>query len=607
MGLARVAAVAPLVALALFVPFDVAHAARGEILTVVADRDDDDCNGKADAEEDAPSAAALVDALPLAAKYVGAVLRPAVGGEHVRIVVAGQVVPWGRPVPAGARLQGVSVGVTGLFAIRGADSEALTVRVVGLGLRDGAGIDLELARDHASLERTPPEPAPPLPTAHYDDPDALRVVLRLPDEAEAPTLSVESVSAAGAVVDVLPNVPLTPLPDGRAFATAPLRLVVDEIERTHPVGRGRSLRAEVGGAVVLRLAGRKMQAIRVAGPRASGAGSIGRLRVALRPLVVRVSPGGAPAIGGTDPGAVLAMQKELALASAIWGQCGVTFGPAESLDVHVVDPPPPHLVAFGDDLGLPASGGEVHVRVDGHPVTSLLVKGASPERAARDFAKAVEAAGFVASLSANMRIGPGASPSVDVSVRRRDGRLATVEPASPEHFFLSDATMTVRIGAVDFSDGLSHFGDMDSMAGTLEERTLVKALEDGDPRTVEIVVVPAFAGGGRIGESFIQSDSSSVRNVVLVDRAGMRARRSSFTLAHELGHVFLDMPGHPDDFGIDTPTLLMDSDASDASPFGPRRLTLDDCARVVRESGPRARVPLFTEWPLTPLHYAPVR
>ena len=45
----------------------------------------------------------------------------------------------------------------------------------------------------------------------------------------------------------------------------------------------------------------------------------------------------------------------------------------------------------------------------------------------------------------------------------------------------------------------------------------------------------------------------------------------------------------------------MDSDASDASPFGPRRITLDECARVVRQAGPHARVPLLTEWPITPL------
>src|SRR5262249_17554500 len=127
---------------------------------------------------------------------------------------------------------------------------------------------------------------------------------------------------------------------------------------------------------------------------------------------------------------------------------------------------------------------------------------------------------------------------------------------------------------------------------------------DGEGRTVAVVVIPYFAGGGRIGESFIASDLSSVRNAVLLDRAGIRARRSSLTLAHELGHVFMDIPGHPDDFGADTPTLLMASAGADSSPFGPRRITVEECARVIRQAGPNARVPLLAPWPLTPLRYA---
>jgi hypothetical protein len=92
--------------------------------------------------------------------------------------------------------------------------------------------------------------------------------------------------------------------------------------------------------------------------------------------------------------------------------------------------------------------------------------------------------------------------------------------------------------------------------------------------------------------------------VVIMDRAGVRARRTSLTLAHELGHVILDEPGHPDDYGVDTPTLLMDSDASDSSPFGPRRITVDECARAIRQSGPTARLPLLDEWKLTPMKYS---
>ena len=75
----------------------------------------------------------------------------------------------------------------------------------------------------------------------------------------------------------------------------------------------------------------------------------------------------------------------------------------------------------------------------------------------------------------------------------------------------------------------------------------------------------------------------------------------SATLAHEIGHVLMNAPGHPDDYGIDTPTRLMDSDGADASPFGPRRLTVEECVRAIEEAGPKARVPLLAPWPLTPL------
>lgn len=348
--------------------------------------------------------------------------------------------------------------------------------------------------------------------------------------------------------------------------------------------------------------GKKLQAIRVAGPRRTAVGPIGRYRAALRPIVMRVAPGGAPAIGGTDAGAIRALREELAMASGTWGQCGISFGPTSQMDVKIVSPPPPYLVALGDDVGLPASGGVVRLRVEGKALTFATKAGWSTRQAALELQRVAERAGFEASLSENARISSGAAPSVDVALRRADGRLATAELLSS-----SDATMSVSVGAVDLSDGLQHFGDTDSVAGSLEERALVKAVDDGDPQTIEVIVIPFFGGGSRIGESFIGSDGSSMRNVVIIDRAGVRARRTSQTLAHELGHVILDEPGHPDDYGVDTPTLLMDSDASDASPFGPRRLSIDDCVRALRQSGPGARIPLLTEWRLGPLSAAPRR
>lgn len=576
-----------------------------------ADRDDDDVNGVPDAEQGNLGPLTYVDLVPVDKKLAGSVLEVVSGGAHARLVLGKEgPLPWGRVVPERAWFQGLTPGRAEVLAKRAGSRVHVTIDVRGIELRDGSGQTIDMARSHASLERTPPMRVEGAPDAPYDDPDAMRVIVESAEAGPAMdgerSIAVESLTSIGSRLDAVPRLSLTsfecPASDSslRCWASAPLRLVVDDVDRNHPLVEGRSIRAEVGGAIVFRDGGRKAQMIRVLGPRSSPIGPIGRMRATLRPFVVRVAPGGAPAIGGSDAGAVEALRAELGSASGIWGQCGLTFGDPHATEVRVVDPPPSHLLALGDDLGMSASGGEIRFRAEGHAIALSTTAGETPDRAAADLARAVEKAGLVAIVSPNARIGAGAAPSVDVSIRRKDGALVGVEttPGAP---LSTDATLTVRIGSVDLSDGLQHFTDMDAMAGTLEERTLLKALDDGDPTTVEIVVVPLFAGGGRIGESFIGSDLSSVRNVVLLDRAGVRARKSSLTLAHELGHVLMDLPGHPDDYGLDTPVLLMDSDAADASPFGPRRVPIDECARMVRQSGPGARVPLVAPWPVGPI------
>jgi hypothetical protein len=378
-------------------------------------------------------------------------------------------------------------------------------------------------------------------------------------------------------------------------ATAPLRVVADEIDRNHPLVRERSLRGVLGGQLSIRVAKSGQLRLRVGGPRMTAIGPMPRLRARLRVFVVRDRVKGAVPFGGDEAGARTLAIRQVGLANATWSQCGITFGPEAEVEVRVVDPPPAHLVAIGCETGLPASGGELRMSIEGRDLRVALAPRTTPRAAARALAQAVDSLGFVGLVSENARIEAGADRSVDVLVRHKDGRLASIE--LPEGGKLShDATLRACLGVVDLSDGLEHFVDVDAPAGTVEERALIKAFDDGDPTRIDVFMIPAFAGGGRIGESFIYADRSSMRNVVIEDRAGIRADRASFALAHELGHILLDMPGHPDDFGLDTPTLLMDSDAADPTAFGPRRLTLSECARAYRQSGPGASVPLLVPW-----------
>jgi hypothetical protein len=594
-----------------------ASRASGSLL-LFADRDDDDADGVPDAEQlFVPPSPELFPIPHPPVIPPGSVF--ARRGQGVRVLVDGRPLAVGDaipPRPHRLELQATGPGRAEVDILGG------TLKVGALEIRalDGEGNAVDLARSHASLQRTPParlalaldaEAGSP---ADREDPDALRfLVLGAGDDLPG-TLSILSLGADGEPIDILTALPLAavPCPKGSApelscGATVPIRAAADDIDRGHPLVKDRSIRAELGGALaVTSPRGDKAQMIRVGGPRVTPVGSIERLRARLRVRLVRLAAHGPPPLGGDDAEAIEAARAEVERANTLWGGCGVSFGPAAELDVRVVDPPPPHLIAVGCDHGFPASGGAIHVRVDGRDVKVPIVAGTRPSAAARAVAASVSAAGFTATVSDNPAIGAGAFGSADVLVRRKGGALATLDvPASGP--LSTDATLTACLGRVDLEDGLQHFGDVDAIAGTVEERALIKAFDDGDPSTIEIFLLPSFAGGGRIGESFISADGGSVRNVLLEDRAGIRAGRASFALAHELGHILLDDPGHPDDFGADTPTRLMDADAASSSAFGPRRLLVEECARAVRQSGPASPVPLLRSWPLGPLgaHAAP--
>lgn len=594
---ALVAALAPLPALD-------AHAQPSDTPRIVlfADRDDDDDDGVADGTEprvDPPNARDVhwlsTRELPRGASGAP-ILSPL-----VRFVADGVAVASGGVVPARARrvgLQGLAPGRTKVLVGGG----ALDVSVVEFAAVDAHGSRVDLARSHASISRV-------LPAflsnddAGASDQDALRWLAVGEEDSLPQHVDVVSLGADGAKLDTLQRVELWELPcppsvaQGLACrATALIRATADRIDRGHPESSGRSLRAEVGGRLSVYLAGRKAVSIRVGGPRVTAIGPIARLRARLNVHLLRATPGGAPAVGGEDARALAMVRNEVATASLLWGQCGVHLGLEREIDVRLVDPPPPYLVAIGCGLGLPASGGELRLRVGSRLVRVPTRRGEVPEVVAERLAQALRAADLGAVVSRNARIEPGALPSADVLVRKGDS-WASVERdgAFP---LSSDPSLSVCVGSVDLSDGLSHFSDADAAAGTLEERTLIKALADRDPTTIDVFVVPAFSGAGRVGESFLDTAGSGIHNTVLVDRAAILSGARSHVLAHELGHVLLGMPGHPDDYGVDQPTALMDSDATDPSIFGPRRLSVEECERAVRERGPQGPAPLLEPWPL---------
>ncbi len=576
-------------------------------LEIWADRDDDDFNGLADGAQ--PELRLdLAEALASIPKGLEAgVLRLEGASDCARLLVEGKPFPWGKIAGAKVRIQGVSACEARLVSKGRKEVRSTKLIVRELHVLDSDGRLLSPTRDHLSLSRLPPQP--PNEVVPSPDNEDVRFVVRGPKPL--PTqLSLESITWFGQRVDVLKHVTLESAPCPPALGTTEgltcassvaVRLAIDEVDRQHSMLKDRSLVAELGGAIVARVDGLR-QVMRVLGPRQAQVGPAGtRLRATLRPFVLRVSAASTPAVGSSDAGAVAQVRAELAAAARIWAQCGISFGDTRTLAVSVVDPPVPHLVAIGDGSGTPATGGEIALMIDQHSVHVPLRRGMTTSETASRVALAITKAGFSAVVSPNARTAAGASGSVDVLVRRKTGQVPVLAGALSGGRISTDATLVVALGAVDLEDGLEHFSDVNAAAGTLEERSLLKALDDGDPTTIEVVVVPFFSGGGRIGESFIASDRSSLRNMVVTDRAGVRARRSSLTLAHELGHVLLDMPGHPDDYGTDTPTQLMDSDASDASPFGPRRLSVNECLRAYRQSGPKSGQPMLREWKLAPV------
>ncbi|MEM9071803.1 MAG: hypothetical protein AAGE52_25055 [Myxococcota bacterium] len=552
------------------VPLSFSHDDRPvAALTLAIDEDDSDEDGVMDRESDR----LLVPSLTSLRVHGRGRAQLRTDGE-VRLVNAEGIPQQTLRVTLPATVRVQATGRRGEIIAEQASATRLPVEGVHVRFEGPEG-PLDPRRDAlAPTQQIPNDSALPRGDGACTDPRCFRVVVE--PAINAPTLTLERRgSSDGQLIVRLTTA-------GDRSATPWLRLVVDEQDEHAPGVNGRLLRAALRDEIRARV-GHGFQSLRVGRPSAED-GPLAARRGRMRVRIVRHA--GVPAVGTEDAGAVALGRMQIAIANEIWLQCLADFGAPEDADVAVVDPPPPWLLSVADRSGFPSAGGEVRFRAGDRSIRVVIPEGSDPPQSAWRIASALRAEGFTAEVFVNPRTTSGADRSADVLVSR-EGTPVTLAPDG-SHPLTTDRRQAIAIGRVDLADGLQSFTNDNAQAGSLEERTLLHHVLDADPTTIDLVIVNRFTGGARQGEAFIEADRGVFANVVILDRSGIRQQRSAWTQSHELGHVLLDIPFHPDDLGPNRPWLLMDADASSPVVTGPKRISPEECARARHRSGAQA-------------------
>lgn len=609
------------------------------------DHDDDNDDGVPDlAERPAPDPAVDDEVAHLSVRGVRAgTLRVAISGGARVVTSTGLLSEAVVPVLHGVaelRLLGVSASrtprdtVLTLTAAGVSHRLALTVGAAAFlrgdntplhGIRDAVGVSHEITTS-ASLPRDENW------STISSDLDNVRVELWDPGARDMPRARVEALGTSvstgirpGALRAQLVNLSLSrPDPEG-PMRSRFLRLVSDEIDHRAPGVQGQTLLVGLRDRVRVRYqrtdaVGELTTDLRVGRP-GNEDGPLAARRVRARIVVLRAR-GGRPVVGDDEAGALAIARRQIEIANEIYLQCSITWGDPATARIELLEPARDALLTVGDDDGLVAAGGVVRFMANNVALGPVRVMpGWRPVDTAQALAAALRASGFSARVTVNARTDYGAFGSVDVTAHDRMGRPVVFAPVEGVPLS-SDARQTVTLGRVDLGDGIDEFNNLTSAAGTQEERALLKPLLDGDPSTIDLFIINRFARGTRIGEAFVEGAAGAIFNGLLIDRAGISAEREAWTQSHEAGHILLDQPWHPDNTGPDRPWLLMDADASLGAVTGPKRLTVEECARIHQQSGvgavpamlvrfdparpsPRARE--FVRWPDEPLYPRPVR
>jgi len=421
-----------------------------------------------------------------------------------------------------------------------------------------------------------PDPDCPLPSCASQ---RFKVVVRADHRRPKIRLAlVSTVSESGRRRDRLADVELFRRGDG-ALESPWLVLVASEKDHRAPGLNGLALRAGLGDRIEARVrrGGGRATIDSVRAGWVDDAGRPGEvLRVRLRTTVLRIEPGGPPIVGGDRSGARALVEHQLAVLNEVLAQCGIWAGAPRDADWRIVDPPAPSLIAVGGRLGYYSAGGEVRLQLDGvRHGPWRLGSGYTPVETARALGRRLVEAGYRVAVTENPRNRSAAHPTADLSVHRADGAPAEIS-TWPDQPLSTDPQQPLEIGVVSLDDGLDPYGPNQLLAGTLEERALIKGLADPERKVIELFLINRFSGLAKQGESFVRAAGQALGDVVVLDWRALGRARQAFTLPHEIGHVLLGDLGHPDGRGDARPWLLMNSRASSAV-GGPRSLTGGEC------------------------------
>lgn len=531
-------------------------------LDLAVDLDDDDENGVADALDPDPPMDDL-GALALSAptgsarvSFTGA-LRVFVGRHPL---VSGTVIRTSGGILL--RVQSTREGDASITVVPG-NGPAHTTRVVSHAITfETAQGDLD-TRSNALL----PSAAVPNDLAFLRGDltdDAFRVRVRGGDSPER--LSLRRIRG-GDPHRAEHGVLTAPLSEGRSPA---LRLVSAEVDAEAPLVNARLLLVGLRDRVDAELptaTGTVRQSLRVGRPPVESGPDAARVAtVVVHPTAV------------AHPELERVVERQVALANEIFAPCAIAF---VSRIVRAPVAPARALVSFGDEDGLPASGGHLRARLGDHELPALPTRaGEDPVSVARRFAELTREAGFSPALHLFARSDRANAAGADVLVRDAAGALVDVALVEA-----SDARLRVTTTRVDLDDGLLEFDDATAGVGTREERALVLAGRDSDEATLDVFLVPRFTRGARVGEAFVPREAGPLAGAVILDARALALTELAFTLAHEVAHVLLDSPFHARDFGRDARTALLGSGTARGDLRAARRLTREDCTRMRAAGG----------------------